>query len=151
MVKDIDCVVCGSCVVDVLARPVDLMTPIGAGRLVRTEPLTLTTGGIVSNAGITLARLGMRTAALTFLGDDAWAEHIRSRYAAEGIDDAHLTTLAGQSSSTSVVLIDDNGERSFLHNVGAPKLLDKEAFLSQSALWQRARAMLLGYYPLLPN
>jgi sugar/nucleoside kinase (ribokinase family) len=60
--RDFDCVVCGSCVVDVVVRPVDLSAPIGVGKLVRSEPLVLTTGGIVSNAGITLARLGMRVA-----------------------------------------------------------------------------------------
>ena len=60
MTKTIDCVVVGSCVVDVLARPVPLSAAIGAGRLMETEPLVLTTGGIVSNAGITMARLGMR-------------------------------------------------------------------------------------------
>ena len=52
MEKSIDCVVVGSCVVDVLARPVSLSTPIGAGRLIESEPLQLTTGGIVSNSGI---------------------------------------------------------------------------------------------------
>lgn len=151
MNKDIDCVVCGSCVVDVLVRPVDLSSPIGGGKLVRTEPLVLTTGGIVSNAGITLARLGMRTAAFTYLGDDAWAEVIRQRYAAEGIDASHLRALPGEGSSTSAVLIDSEGERSFMHAVGAPKRLDRAAFLDQMDLWRRSRAMLLGYYPLLPS
>ena len=86
MNKDLDCIVCGSCVVDVLVRPVDLDAPIGGGRLVRSEPLVLTTGGIVSNSGITMARLGMRVAAFSYVGDDPWAEVIRRRYAAEGLD-----------------------------------------------------------------
>src|SRR5215813_10333893 len=81
-----DCVVIGSCVVDVLARPVPLDYPIGGGRLVESQPLLLTTGGIVSNAGITMARLGMRVAAFTYLGDDEWAEVVRRRFVAEGID-----------------------------------------------------------------
>ena len=63
--------------VDVLARPVSLSEPIGRGRLIESEPLRLTTGGIVSNSGITLARLGMRVAAFTYVGDDEWAEVIR--------------------------------------------------------------------------
>ena len=57
-----------------------------AARLIESEPLELTTGGIVSNAGITLARLGMRVAAFTYVGNDEWADVIRRRYAAEGID-----------------------------------------------------------------
>ena len=92
MDKAFDCVVVGSCVVDVLARPVPLSEPIGGGRLIESEPLLLTTGGIVSNSGITLARLGMRVAAFTYVGNDEWADVIRRRYAAEGIDTSALVT-----------------------------------------------------------
>ena len=148
---NLDCVVCGSCVVDVLVRPVSLDQPIGRGKLVRTEPLALTTGGIVSNAGITLARLGMRVAALTYVGNDPWAKVIHTHYEAEGIETAHLLTHPTAPTSTTAVLIDAAGERSFLHAVGAPKLLDKQFFLERLDLFARSRVMLLGYYPLLPN
>ncbi|TWT89644.1 putative sugar kinase YdjH [Pseudobythopirellula maris] len=150
MQKTRDVVVCGSCVVDVLVRPVPLDEPLGAGRLVRTEPLVLATGGIVSNAGVTLARLGMSTAAFTYLGDDAWADVIRSRYAAEGLATGGLLTLAGVPTSTTAVMIDPSGERTFLHAVGAPKRLDKWAFLENLDLFAASRAMLLGYFSLLP-
>lgn len=151
MPQDFDCIVCGSCVVDVLVRPVALDQPIGQGTLVHTEPLELTTGGIVSNAGIAMARLGMRVAAFTYLGDDAWAEVIRRRYEAEGIDSSHLVERPNTTSSTTAVMIDERGERSFLHAVGAPKLLDKRVFLDHLELFARSRVMLLGYYSLLPN
>ena len=147
--KDIDCVVVGSCVVDVLARPVPLDTPIGRGKLLETEPLSLATGGIVSNAGITLARLGMRAAAFTYVGDDEWAEIIRRRFAAEGIDTSALATHTERATSTSAVLIDSRGERSFIHYAGAPRLLDKQALLGRLDLFARSRAMLVGYYPLM--
>jgi len=146
-----DCVVCGSCVVDVLVLPVSLQQPIGPGVLVRTEPLGITTGGIVSNAGIAMARLGMRVAAFTFVGDDPWAEVIRTRYQSEGIDIANLRTHPSESTSTTAVLIDSTGERSFLHAVGAPKQLGKQDFLDNLDLFARSRVMLLGYYPLLPK
>lgn len=149
--KDIDCIVCGSCVVDVLVRPVNLESPIGGGRLVEAEPLELTTGGIVSNSGIAMTRLGMRVAAFSYVGDDAWAEVIRRRYAEEGLDDAGLLTHPTGATSTTAVLIDPSGERSFMHCVGAPKLLDRTAFFDHLDLFHRSRAMLLGYYPLLPN
>jgi sugar/nucleoside kinase (ribokinase family) len=149
MEKTIDCVVVGSCVVDVLARPVSLSQPIGGGRLIESEPLRLTTGGIVSNSGIAMARLGMRVAAFTYVGDDEWAEVIRKRYAAEGIDTAALMTHPEAATSTTAVLIDPSGERSFVHCVGAPRLLDKAAMLSRLDLFAKSRAMLIGYYPLM--
>lgn len=151
MAKSLDAIICGSCVVDVLVRPVPLEAPIGGGQLVRTEPLLLTTGGIVSNAGITLARLGMRTAAFTYVGSDEWADIIRTRYTAEGVDSSHLMPHATAPTSTTAVLIDPSGERSFMHAVGAPKRLDKQVFLANLDLFARSRVMLLGYYSLLPS
>jgi sugar/nucleoside kinase (ribokinase family) len=151
MNKDVDCIVCGSCVVDVLVRPVELERAIGGGRLVEADPLELTTGGIVSNSGITLTRLGMRAAAFSYVGDDPWAEVIRRRYAAEGLTDEGLLTHPSGATSTTAVLIDPSGERSFLHCVGAPKRLDRAAFLDHMDLFARSKWMLLGYYPLLPN
>lgn len=149
--RQFDCIVCGSCVVDVLVRPVDLETSIGAGNLVRTEPMEITTGGIVSNSGITLARLGAKSAAFTYVGNDSWANLIRQQYTCEGLDSQHLLTHPTTRTSTSAVLINAEGERSFLHAVGAPKLLDKNAFLDNLHVFADSRTMLLGYYPLLPN
>lgn len=151
MTKDLDCIVCGSCVVDVLVRPVPLETPIGGGKLFQTEPLELTTGGIVSNSGITMARLGMRVAAFSYVGNDPWADVIRDRYEAEGLRADGLLTHPTGATSTTAVLIDPTGERSFMHCVGAPKLLDKLAFFDHIEMFRRSRAILLGYYPLLPN
>ncbi|MCA9239633.1 MAG: carbohydrate kinase family protein [Planctomycetales bacterium] len=151
MEKSIDVVVSGSCVLDVLVRPVPLDRPIGGGQLVRTEPLVATTGGIVSNAGITLARLGMRTAAFTYLGRDEWGSLIRARYAEEGLDTSFLIAHDTEPTSTIAVLIDEQGERSFLHAVGAPKRLDRRAFESNIGLFAKSRAMLLGYFSLLPS
>jgi sugar/nucleoside kinase (ribokinase family) len=149
MDKAFDCVVVGSCVVDVLVRPVPLTASIGCGRLIESDPLVLTTGGIVSNSGITLARLGMRVAAFTYVGNDAWAEVIRRRYAAEGVDTSALLTHPTGATSTTAVLIDPSGERTFLHCVGAPRMLDKQAMLGQLDLFAKSRAMLIGYYPLM--
>jgi sugar/nucleoside kinase (ribokinase family) len=149
MNKSLDCVVVGSCVVDVLARPVPLTAPIGGGRLIESDPLGLTTGGIVSNSGITMARLGMRVAAFTYVGNDEWAEVIRRRYAEEGVDTSALMTHPTGATSTTAVLIDPSGERTFVHCVGAPRLLDKEAMLGKLDLFARSRAMLIGYYPLM--
>src|SRR5919108_6368074 len=145
MEKAFDCVVVGSCVVDVLARPVPLTQPIGGGRVIESDPLRLTTGGIVSNADITMARVGMRVAAFTYVGDDEWADVIRRHYAAEAVDTAHLVTRADSATSTTAVLIDPSGERSFVHCVGAPRLLDQTAILSQLDLFAQSRAMLIGY------
>ena len=145
MQKDFDCVLCGSCVADILCRPVDLDAPIGRGRLVATEPLEVVTGGIVSNSGLAMARLGLRAAAFSYVGRDEWARLIRARYAAEGLDCHGLLEHPTSSTSTTVVLIDPSGERSFAHCVGAPKLMDRRLYLDHLDLFARSRAALIGY------
>ena len=86
MKKDLDCVLCGSCVVDMLVHPVPLEEAIGGGKLLACDPIGVTTGGIVANAGIGMARLGVKTAAFSYVGDDQWAEVIRQQLQAEGVD-----------------------------------------------------------------
>lgn len=149
--KDFDCVVCGSCVVDMLVRPVPLDVAIGGGKLVRVDPIQLTTGGIVSNSGTAMSRLGMRVAAFSYVGDDEWAPIIRSKYKAEGIDASGLMTHPTAATSTTAVLIDATGERTFAHCVGAPKLLNKASFMDHMDLFARSRMCLVGYYSLMPN
>ena len=149
--KSIDCVLCGSCVVDILVRPVSLDAPIGGGKLFACDPIELTTGGIVSNSGIALAKLGRKPAAFSYVGRDQWAEIIRSRYQQEGLDASHLLTHPTGATSTTAVLIDPSGERSFAHCVGAPRQMDKAMFLDNLDLFAQSRMMLLGYYSLMPR
>jgi sugar/nucleoside kinase (ribokinase family) len=151
MAKEFDCVLCGSCVADILVRPIPLETPIGGGRLLHAEPLEVTTGGIVSNSGIAMSRLGMKVAAFTYVGNDDWAGMIRRRLESEGVDCGQLMTHPTAATSTTAVLIDPGSDRSFAHCVGAPKLMDKTLFLSHLDLFARSRMVLVGYYSLMPN
>lgn len=145
-----DCVVCGTCVTDILVRPVPLSAPVGAGRLFHVEPIQAVTGGIVCNAGTALARLGMRMAAASLVGADSWADVVRRNLAAEGIDASALETLPGAATSTTAALIDPSGERSFAHHVGAPGRLDLAFVRRHLGLFATAKMALVGYVGLLP-
>jgi len=149
--RQYDCVVVGSCVVDLLCRPVDLHQPIGAGKLHRTEPLQVAAGGITANSGISMSRFGMRAAVFSCVGDDAWQSVVRDIFEADGVDTTHLVVHPTEATSTTVVAVAENGERSFFHCVGAPRTLDADAFLSRMSLWRNTRCMLLGYYSLMPK
>lgn len=151
MDKTFDCIVCGSCVVDILTRPISLTEPIGAGKLIHVGPIETTTGGIVSNSGIAMARLGMRVGAFSYVGQDDWASIIRRKYQTEGIDTSGLMDHPEKATSTTVVMIDQSGERSFAHCVGAPEALDKRVFLDNLSLFAKSRMLLLGYYSLMPD
>ena len=151
MTKDFDCVLCGSCVADLLVRPVPLTAAIGPGRLFETDPVEVVTGGIVCNSGIALARLGLKAAAFSYVGRDDWGRLIRRRLEAEGVDCGRLLPHPTAATSTTAALIDGDGQRSFAHCVGAPKLIDKTLLLDNLDLFARSRMMLVGYYSLMPN
>jgi sugar/nucleoside kinase (ribokinase family) len=151
MTRNYDCIVAGSCVVDLLNRPADLDKPIGRGVLHEVEPLVITGGGITSNSGITMARMGMKIGIFSYVGNDAMAPVVRDLYRSEGIDDKPLLVHPTEATSTTVVMIDPGGERSFYHCVGAPRTLNKQAFVDNLRLFEDARMMLLGYYSLMPS
>jgi len=151
MEKTIDCVLCGSCVVDILVRPVPLDVAISGGQLIEVDPIQVTTGGIVSNSGIAMARLGMNVAAFSYVGNDEWASVIRRTYESEGIDTSHLLTHPTEATSTTAVLIDPSGERSFAHCVGAPRTMDSKMYRDNFDVFRRSRMTVIGYYSLMPN
>jgi len=146
-----DCAVVGTCVADVLVRPVPLGEPVGGGRLFHVDPVEATTGGIVCNTGIGLARLGLSVAAASLVGSDPWGMLIRERLAAEGLDTTGIEAAAAAATSTTAVLIDASGERSFAHHVGACAAIDLAWVRRQRPLFARADWVILGYAGLLPR
>ncbi len=149
--QDFDCVVCGSCVADLLVRPFPLEAGLGRSRTIVVEPIEATVGGLVANAGIAMARLGLRVAALGMVGDDAFGEMFRRRLEGEGISTDALQTTAAAPTTTAVVLIDRQGERSFAFHPGTTAAVDRRLLLDHLDLFARSRWALLGYYSLLPR
>ena len=146
-----DCAVVGTCVADILVRPVPLTQAVGGGRLFPVEPIEVTTGGIVCNTGIGLARLGLSVAAASLVGTDPWGGLIRERLTGQGLDTTGVESVMGHATSTTAVLIDPSGERSFAHHVGACAAIDLAWIRRQLAVLARARWVILGYAGLLPG
>ena len=150
MTRSSDLVVCGTCVADVLVRPVPLESPIGAGRLFHVDPVEVTTGGIVCNTGVAARRLGATVEAAAVVGDDLWAREIRSRLTAADVGTTAVESQSWAATSTTAALIDADGERSFAHHVGAAGLLDVAYLRRHEEIFARSRFAVLGYVGLLP-
>lgn len=146
----IDCFVCGTCVADMLVRPVPLGRPLGGGRLFHVAPIEFTTGGIVCNAGMAMRRLGATVEAGAIVGDDLWGREIVARLDAAGLGTSAVERQATTATSTTAALIDDGGERTFAHHVGASGLLDVGFLRRHAAVISRCRYAVLGYVGLLP-
>jgi len=75
--------------------------------------LTMAYGGDTLNTCVYLARLGMATAYVTVLGDDANSGWLLEQWQNEGIDTQGVTRLAGGKPGLYWIHLDTSGERSF--------------------------------------
>lgn len=148
--RTIDCVVCGTCVADVLVRPVPLEQAVGAGRLFHVDPLEVTTGGIVCNTGVAMQRLGAAVEAVALVGDDLWGDEIVARLTKERVGISGVERRPHEATSTTAVLIGGHGERSFAHHVGVAAAFDVDLLRRHESLLARSRFAVLGYVGLLP-
>lgn len=68
-------------------------------------------GGMAANAAVAIARLGGKPELWSRIGDDAAGAGIRAGLKAEHVDIRYLQAFEGARSSTSAILVDDEGER----------------------------------------
>ncbi len=114
---DVACV--GILVADVIAKPVDKIP--GAGLLERISSIETFSGGCAMNAGIDMAKIGLDVAVLGKVGEDNFGDFLKGELVKWGVNADGIATDLENQTSASVVLSASNGERSFLHTVGANK------------------------------
>ena len=94
-------------------------TPISPGQLVDTGPSILSTGGAVSNVGLTLKRLGADVSLVAKIGEDAFGDAISRFVCAYGDGlDTHLSRTSEAQTSYSIVISQHGRDRTFLHHPG---------------------------------
>jgi len=150
-VRDLDVVVAGVSVVDVIGRPVDLRRVPKPGGMQRIGSITMTTGGNVPNVGIDLAKLGLRVGAVTRVGNDTFGGFLRSQMEMHGITSAGLVLDGTRQTSSTIVGVDRNGERTFFHTRGCMENFRVEDLLEHINVVRRGRILVFGYYGLLPE
>ena len=74
---------------------VDLTPATSRMTLAAADAFVRAVGGFAGNIGTGLARLGIRTAVVSAVGDDGHGDHVRSFLAGEGIDVGPIVTMAG--------------------------------------------------------
>lgn len=112
---DVACV--GIFVADAIAKTVDELP--AKGKLDLVDQLDLYTGGCAVNSGIAMAKIGLNTAVLGKMGNDGFGKFIYNSLKEEKVNVDGLILDLKSSTSASVVLVDSDGERSFLHCLGA--------------------------------
>src|SRR5438093_7194462 len=114
----------GIVVADLVAAPVSNLPE--RGKLSIVDQMTLHTGGCAVNTGIALARLGAQVSVLGSTGDDVLGRFVADELQKNGVNVRGLKRRKGCSTSATMVLVRPDGERSFLHHLGANALLGPE-------------------------
>lgn len=121
-----------------------------AGKLFEVGAMGMSTGGCVSNTGLTLYKLGVHAGLMAVVGDDLLGQATRTLLAERDPVLADLVRVqSGQPSSYSVVLTPQGADRTFLHCTGT-----NSTFSAQSITYDLlggVKIFHLGYPPLLPG
>jgi sugar/nucleoside kinase (ribokinase family) len=120
------------------------------GRLVQAGPATLTAGGSVSNTGLALHHLGIKTRLIARVGDDSLGQILRQAIAAhgEGLDEGIICSSESDT-SYSIVISQPGSDRCFLHHPGAND--DFSAADIRESEIREARLFHFGYPPVMAH
>jgi len=102
----------GMVLVDVLVEGIESMPKSGETAL--AAGICLATGGDAINEALALAKLGNKVGLMGLIGRDILGQFIKDRCGQYGVSTDGLFMDSERATSTSVVLIDKAGERSFL-------------------------------------
>lgn len=112
---DVTCV--GILVADAIARTVDNLPE--SGKLELIDKLELFTGGCATSSAIDMAKLGLDIAIIGKIGNDGFGKFMSNSLKDEKVNIEGLKVDYNIGTSASMVTVDSNGERSFLHYLGA--------------------------------
>lgn len=137
----------GNFCVDLLVKPVRRLPPPGGLEII--DEYELQTGGCSNNCAIALARLGLSVATVGRVGQDRTGDIVLDLLARNGVRTDLMVRDPSARTSLSVVVVNERGERSFIHHPGATQNLSLG-----DVPWERlesARAVHVGGAFLLPR
>lgn len=116
---EIACV--GILTADAIARTVD-GTP-AKGKLSLVDRISLHSGGCAANTAVDLAKLGADVAIVGMVGNDGFGAFLQGEMQKAGVNTDGLLLSDKAGTSSSLVLVSSDGERSFLHYTGTNAVL----------------------------
>ncbi len=135
----------GILVADVVAKPVSRYPERGV--CVHVERMELHVGGCASNTGLALAKLGLPVCVVGRVGQDAFGDFLLNELQRQGVDTRGVRRTPTAGTSSTMVMVHPDGERSFIHHMGAnaefcPDDIDW-AMLADCAIFHLAGAYLM--------
>ena len=140
METGLDVVSLGILVADVLCRPVEQLPP--KGKIDFVDQIELHLGGLAAATGTVLAKLAARVAVGGKVGDDGFGEFLVRTMRDAGVDTTGIVCDPATNTSSTVVLVSSDGERTFLHYVGASSAM-KESEINHNII-RKAKVLHYG-------
>ncbi len=139
-------IVClGILVADVVGRPVRAIPD--PGRLVLVEEMALHTGGCALNTATGLARFGLPVEVIGKVGTDPFGDFLVQAMAQRGIGTRGVSRDPEIGTSATMVMVAPDGERRFVHYIGANARLRPEdvdpALIAGASILHVAGALVL--------
>lgn len=120
-----DVVCLGQFTADVVVTPVKSLPE--KGKAIFVENITLHNGGCACNTAIALGKLGVKTAVIGKVGCDAFGDFLIRVMKDANLDTSAMLRDPSVDTSSTVVLVSPDGERSFLHYYGGnAKISERE-------------------------
>jgi sugar/nucleoside kinase (ribokinase family) len=107
----------GILVADVVGKVIDTLPP--KGTLAAVERVELHVGGCAANTSVGLARLGVGVSLLGRVGADGFSRFLLQTLSAAGVGTGGVVQSDSDATSATIVAVDAEGERTFLHAPGA--------------------------------
>ncbi|MCS6923507.1 MAG: carbohydrate kinase family protein [Fimbriimonadales bacterium] len=135
----------GILVADVVAKPVSRYPERGV--CVHVQQMELHVGGCAANTGLALAKLGLPVSVVGKVGQDAFGDFLLHTLRQHGADTRGVQRTRTAGTSSTMVMVHPDGERSFIHYMGAnaefcPDDIDW-TLISDCALFHLAGAYLM--------
>jgi sugar/nucleoside kinase (ribokinase family) len=107
-----------------------VVTPVAAlpeqGKAIFVDDISLTNGGCACNTAVALGRLGVATSVIGKVGCDTFGDFLIGVMDRAGLDTHAMVRDPSVHTSATAVLIDPEGERSFLHFSGGNARLSED-------------------------
>jgi sugar/nucleoside kinase (ribokinase family) len=149
--KDIEIVAAGHTCLDLIPvftidGKVDKMTDVLVpGKMINMGKCVVVGGGPVTNAGVSIRRLGVKTELIGKIGDDDFGKEILNWYEEHEGHFKGIKMVKGESTSYTIAICIPGIDRFYLHHCGANDTFGYEDM--DFDLVARSKLMLFGYPP----
>jgi sugar/nucleoside kinase (ribokinase family) len=149
--KDIEIVSAGHTCLDLIPAflidgKVDKMTDVLVpGKMINMGECVVVGGGPVTNAGVSIRRLGVKTELIGKVGDDDFGKEVLNWYEEHEGHFKGIHMVKGESTSYTIAICIPGIDRFYLHHCGANDTFGYDDM--DFDLVERAKLMLFGYPP----